>query len=107
MTNGQSAVSAQQAAVRITRPDNGTIYRMTPQTPSDTQQIPVQAIVADTVRLKQLLIYVDERLIGTFTSSPARAWWTLELGTHTIKAQVIDDQGQVTESAPVSIVVTQ
>ncbi len=107
MTNGQSAVSAQQAAVRITRPDNGTIYRVTPQTPSETQQIPVQAIVADNVRLKQLMIYVDERLIGTFTASPARAWWPLQLGTHTIKAQVVDDQGQTTESAPVSIVVTQ
>lgn len=106
MSNAQLATSS-QAAVRITRPDNGTIYRVTPQTPSDTQQIPVQAIVADNVRLKQLMIYVDERLIGTFTSSPARAWWTLELGTHTIKAQVVDDQGQVTDSAPVSIVVTQ
>ena len=106
MINGQAATSS-QAAVRITRPDNGTIYRVTPQTPIETQQIPVQAIVADNVRLQRLMIYVDEHLIGTFTSSPARAWWTLQLGTHTIKAQVVDAQGQMTDSAPISIVVTQ
>jgi 1A family penicillin-binding protein len=106
MTNGQSAMSS-QAAVRITRPDNGTIYRVTPQTPIETQQIPVQAIVADNIRLQRLMIYVDDRLIGEFTSSPARAWWTLQLGTHTIKAQVVDDQGKIIESTSVSIVVTQ
>ncbi len=106
MNNAQLATSS-QAAVRITRPDNGTIYRVTPQTPIETQQIPVQAIVADNVRLQRLMIYVDDRLIGEFTASPARAWWTLQLGTHTIKAQAVDDQGQVTDSAPISIVVTQ
>jgi len=105
--NGQSAVSAQQAAVRITRPDNGTIYRVTPQTPIETQQIPVQAIVADNVRLQRLMIYVDERLIGEFTSSPARAWWTLQLGTHTIKAEAIDAQGKLLTSGIVQIQVVQ
>jgi hypothetical protein len=29
------------------------------------------------------------------------------LGTHAIKAQVVDDQGRIIESAPVSIMVTQ
>ena len=42
--------------VRITRPDNGTIYRITPQTPLETQRIPVQAIVADNVRWKTMTI---------------------------------------------------
>ena len=102
----QSAIRSPQAAVQITRPDNGTIYRVTPQTPIETQQIPVQAIVADGVSFQVLRILIDDRVIGAFTASPARAWWTLELGTHTITAQVVDAQGRVIESKPIRIEVT-
>ena len=106
MTNDQSATSS-QAVVRITRPDNGTIYRVTPQTPTENQQIPVQALVADGVQFQRLTIYVDNQAIGTFTTSPARAWWVLKVGSHSIKAVVLDEQGQSIESQPVRIEVTQ
>jgi len=112
MSNEQVAASGQPSAsqplpVRITRPDNGTIYRVTPQTPIETQQIPVQAIAADGVRFTRLMIYVDDQLIGEFTSSPARTWWTLQLGAHTITVKAIDDQGKMIEGEPVRIEVTQ
>jgi membrane carboxypeptidase/penicillin-binding protein PbpC len=114
MINDQSAISnqqsyedASQSAVRVTRPDNGTIYRLTPQTPIETQRIPVQAIVADGVKLRTLTLLVDGQSIGEFTTSPARAFWQLRPGTHTITAKMIDDQGQAFESEPVRITVTQ
>jgi hypothetical protein len=107
LPSGQSAISNQPSAIRITRPDNGTIYRITPQTPIETQRIPVQAIVADGVKLRTLTLLVDGQAIGEFTTSPARTFWQLQLGVHTITAKVIDEQGQTFESEAVRIVVTQ
>ena len=106
-TGGPQASADSQALVRITRPDNGTIYRITPQTPIETQRIPVQAIVADGVKLRSLTLLVDGQSIGEFTASPARAFWQLQLGVHTITAKMIDDHDQSFESEPVRIVVTQ
>ena len=67
----------------------------------------MQAIVADGVKLRTLTLLVDGQSIGEFTASPARAFWQLRLGAHTIAARLIDDQGQTFESEPVRIVVTQ
>ena len=105
--NEQSAINTQQSAIRITRPDSGTIYRLTPQTPIETQQIPVQAIAADGVTLRSLTLLVDGQPIGEFTVSPARAFWRLRPGAHTITARLVDEQGRTFESDPVRIVVTQ
>ena len=107
MTNTETQTTAPNFQVRITRPDNGTIYRITPQTPIETQRIPVQAIVADNVRWKSMTIYVDSQPIGVFTSSPARTFWTLQPGAHTITARVIDEQGQSLTSEPITVLVTQ
>jgi 1A family penicillin-binding protein len=112
VTTGQAANSNHQSPtsnfqVRITRPDNGTIYRITPQTPIETQRIPVQGIVADGVKWRTLTLLVDGQAIGEFTASPARALWQLQLGAHAISARLIDDRGQAFESEPVRIVVTQ
>ena len=105
--NEQSAINTQPSAIRITRPDSGTIYRLTPQTPIETQQIPVQAIAADGVTLRSLTLLVDGQPIGEFTVSPARAFWRLRPGAHTITARLVDEQGRTFESDPVRIVVTQ
>jgi hypothetical protein len=105
MNNGQAADSNFQ--VRITRPDNGTLYRITPQTPIATQRIPVQAIVADGVKWTRLTLLVDGQSIGEFTTSPARAFWQLQPGAHIITARLIDAQGQTVDSDPARIVVTQ
>ena len=113
MTNTASGVHAERPRgasnfqVRITRPDSGTIYRLTPQTPIETQQIPVQAIAADGVTLRSLTLLVDGQPIGEFTGSPARAFWRLRPGAHTITARLVDEQGKMFESDPVRIVVTQ
>ena len=107
MTNDQAALSDQHSAIRITRPDNGVIYRLTPQTPIETQRIPVQAIAGDGVRFTRLTLFVDGRIIGEFTTSPARTFWQLQPGAHVITAQISDAQGQLVNSAPVLITVTQ
>ncbi len=108
ISNNQStATNDQSSPVKITRPDNGTIYRITPQTPIETQRIPVQAIVADSVRLARLTLFVDGQPIGEFASSPARTWWMLQPGAHTITARMVDEQEQTFESKPVRIVVTR
>jgi 1A family penicillin-binding protein len=112
MNNDQTADSnlhppTSSFQVRITRPDNGTIYRLTPQTPLATQRIPVQAMVADGVQLRMLTLLVDGQSIGEFTTSPARTFWQLQLGAHTIAARIVDEQGHTFESEAVRIIVTQ
>jgi len=67
----------------------------------------VQAIVADSVKLRRLTLLVDGQVLGEFTVSPARAFWRLQPGAHTVTARAVDEQGQTFESDPVRIVVTQ
>ncbi len=94
-------------AVRITRPDDGALYKITPQTPIETQRIPVQAIAADGVQITHLMLFVDGQPIGTFGSAPARTWWALSPGRHVFTVEVLDRQGKVLTGAPVTIVVTR
>ena len=104
-SNFQSPTSNFQ--IKITRPDNGTIYHLTPQTPIDTQRIPVQVIAADGVHVARVTILVDGEMIGEFTAVPVRTFWTLRLGSHTITVTAIDDQGNRLEGEPIHIEVTQ
>ncbi len=95
------------APVRITRPDDGTVYKLTPQTPIQTQRIPVQAIAADGVQIARLTLFADGQAIGTFESVPARTWWTLSPGRHVFSVEAVDRQGNILTGVPVAIVVTQ
>ena len=106
-SNVQLPREASNFQIRITRPDDGTVYRITPQTPIETQRIPVQAIAADGVKVRTLTLLVDGQSIGEFTTSPARTFWRLQPGGHTITARLVDEQGQAFESEPVRILVTQ
>jgi penicillin-binding protein 1C len=101
------AISHQPSAIRITRPDDGTLYKLTPQTPIESQRIPVQAIAADGVSIERLTLFVDGQPIGTFESAPARMLWTLSPGRHVFTVEAIDRQGDRLIGAPVTIVVTQ
>ena len=101
------AISHQPSAVRITRPDDGTIYKITPQTPLASQRIPVQAILADGVQIARLTLFVDGQTIGDFDSAPVRTWWTLAPGRHVFSVEALDRQGNKLVGAPVTIVVTQ
>jgi hypothetical protein len=49
---------------------------------------------------------VDNQPISEFTSSPARTFWTLRPGSHTITAKVIDEQGASLESEAIRVLVT-
>jgi membrane carboxypeptidase/penicillin-binding protein PbpC len=105
--NPPSVIGNSQSAIRITRPDDGAIYRLTPQTPIGSQRIPVQAIAADGVQVAQLTLLVDGQPIGIFDSLPARMLWTLSLGQHVFTVEAVDRQGNRLSGAPVTISVTQ
>ena len=106
-TDNGLQTAASNFQIKITRPDNGTIYHLTPQTPIDTQRIPVQAIAADGVHIARVTILIDGQAIDQFTSVPARTFWTLKLGSHTITVTAIDDQGNTLHGDPIHIEVTQ
>ncbi|HLF27585.1 MAG TPA: PBP1A family penicillin-binding protein [Anaerolineae bacterium] len=97
----------QRLAIRITRPYDGTLYKLTPQTPIESQRIPVQAIAADGVQIQQLTLLVDGQPIGAFDSVPVRAWWQLSPGRHVFTVEAIDRQGNSLVGEPVAVFVTQ
>jgi 1A family penicillin-binding protein len=113
MTNGSDALASNfqpptsNFQIKITRPDNGTIYHLTPQTPIDTQRIPIQVIAADGVRVTRVAIMIDGEFIDEFTAVPARMFWPLKLGSHTITVTAIDDQGNTLQGQPIHIEVVQ
>jgi 1A family penicillin-binding protein len=102
-----STPAVRAVQILITRPDDGTIYKITPQTPIETQRIPVQAIAADGVQIARLTLLIDGQPIGSFDSVPVRAWWTLSPGRHVFTVEAIDRAGNVLSGEPVAIVVTQ
>jgi hypothetical protein len=101
MTNEQTTDSNLHAErptsnfqIRITRPDDGTIYHITPQTPIETQRIPVQAIVADGVKLRMLTLLVDGQAIGD--SRFRRRGDLLALAARRARSRpVVDEQADV------------
>jgi len=93
--------------IQITHPDQGTVYRISPVTPRETQQIAVSARVADGIQLVSLALYVDGRVIATFRDPPAtiREMWILEPGPHTFTARGVDRSEREMVSPAVTITV--
>ncbi|HET7376931.1 MAG TPA: hypothetical protein VFK30_09500, partial [Anaerolineae bacterium] len=61
----------------------------------------------DGVHIARVTILIDGQAIDQFTSVPARTFWTLKLGSHTITVTAIDDQGNTLHGDPIHIEVTQ
>jgi hypothetical protein len=93
--------------LQITHPDQGTVYQISPVTPRETQRIPVSAQVGNMIQLATWALWVDGQVIATFSDphTPARAWWTLEPGTHTFTARGVDRDGREWISSAVTITV--
>jgi 1A family penicillin-binding protein len=86
--------------VSITYPaDNAEIKK------DQMERITFTAQVSDNLRLAQTGFYVDDKLVGTSTASPASYEWVVSAGSHVIRAQAKDAAGNETRSADVKIVV--
>ena len=87
-------------SVSITYPaDNAELQK------SQMERITIAAQVSDNLRLAQTDFYVDDKLVGSSTASPATYGWTVSTGPHVIRAVAKDAAGNETRSPDVKIVV--
>jgi penicillin-binding protein 1C len=106
---GASISSARVSPVVIVRPDPGTIYRLAPELPIALQQIPIEVYIEDRDRdLVKLEVSLDTgEKIAVFdrysNRGPYRAFWPLSVGDHVFIARAYLRDGQMRESAPVSV----
>jgi penicillin-binding protein 1C len=97
-----ATVSNPQSLI-MTRPDQGGIYRLSPEVPPSAQQLLVAARPADGVSLRQVTLLVDGRPLATLTGLPYQALWPMEVGAHTFTAVGVDADGNGVESDLVAI----
>jgi len=102
--SNQSSVSSEQSSVtsrsalELVSPAHNSEFETSPQLPASLQQVEVAARLNRAVALRQVTLYVDEVVIGEFTSAPYRALWQLTPGIHRAQAIGITTDGQTIES---------
>ncbi len=85
---------AERAALILIAPDAHTIYRLDAALPRETQQIRI--VAAGPPDLHDVTLYVDDLPLATLATPPFEAYWTLEVGEHTARAE-----GRLADGTPV------
>ncbi len=80
------------ASVFLKSPPDGSIYRLTPDLPTDAQQIPITAETA--LPGARLRIWADGTLLAECTTPSCTVWWPLSPGEHRFWAVAVTDQTQ-------------
>ena len=104
---GDGSVPATAWPLLLTSPDQGSRYRLSPETPRQTQQVIVAALPADGISLHQVTLLVDGRPLATFTTPPYQVLWEMAAGTHTFTAVGVDEEGDDVEGKSVTIEVIE
>lgn len=86
-------------------PDPNTVWRLTPALPADAQRLRIAARA--TVPLARVTFLVDGAPFAESTAVPYEAFWTLQLGAHTMQAVGIGADGTRYETEVVRIQVNQ
>jgi len=89
----------------MTRPDPGSVYRLSPNLPLSAQRIEVSARATGETTLTEVTLYVDGIPLQSFRVPPYRTFWTLEPGEHSFMARGRAVDGRPLESEALSIVV--
>jgi hypothetical protein len=72
-------------------PDANTKFRLSPGQPIETQRIPIE--VGSSRELQQVILWLDENILATFTEPPYHIWWPLEVGEHDLWAEGLTQSG--------------
>jgi penicillin-binding protein 1C len=89
----------------MTRPDPGSIYRLSSNLPRSVQRIEVSARAPNNVTISEVTLYVDGALLRSFRAPPYRTFWTLQPGEHTFVARGRTADGRPLESEAVRVLV--
>jgi len=90
---GSGAVPPNPQPLIMTRPDQGGIYRLSPELPPSAQQLLVAVRPADGVSLREVTLLVDGQPLKTLTGPPYQALWPMVVGTHSFSAVGVDVEG--------------
>ncbi len=97
------STSVQSNNLALISPTPNTTYRITSDINQSAQQLSVEAVgVQD---FHQVEIYVDGKVLATFSSPPYQTWWTLSAGQHQFWAEGMDSNGGASKSNVVTITV--
>jgi membrane carboxypeptidase/penicillin-binding protein PbpC len=94
-------------SLTMTSPDQGSRFLLSPQIPKATQRVAVAVRLADGVRVRQVVLLVDNQPLQTLSRPPYQAFWPMTPGRHVFSARATDDQGNEIEGNSVSIEVVE
>jgi 1A family penicillin-binding protein len=95
------------AAIVISQPDPGSIYRISEQLPRAVQKVPLEVNVNDAHVERAELILDGEEVIAQFSGTSYKGFWTLEPGDHQFVARAYLRDGTQQDSAAVTIHVAE
>ncbi|MBN1139039.1 MAG: PBP1A family penicillin-binding protein, partial [Anaerolineae bacterium] len=75
-------------------PDAGSVYRLDPALPRESQRILVSAVAGGGVALVEVVLYVDGLPLARFGAPPYKVMWQLEAGQHRFWAEGVDAGGE-------------
>jgi penicillin-binding protein 1C len=100
----QLPVNSNQLSVmsnlKITSPDDKTIYKISPRLPLSNQQVLFSVVSAQA--LGELSFVLDGETLITLRTSPYQYFWQLAVGTHKLKAVAVTSSGARIESGEIT-----
>jgi penicillin-binding protein 1C len=93
------------AGLTLTSPQSGVTYRLSDQTSSEAQQIPVEALAGAGVT--HITLWVDGQQFASFNTAPYVIWWPLAEGRHEFQVRGVGSKGEEVMSNVVEITVAK
>ncbi len=90
---GAVPCSTGSGCLTVTSPPPNSVFSLSPQLPTELQQIEVMARLNTPTAVRAAELLIDGQTIGTFAQPPYRALWRLTDGSHTAQAAAIDAEG--------------
>ncbi|MBI5713036.1 MAG: hypothetical protein HZC38_06385, partial [Chloroflexi bacterium] len=100
----QLPVNSNQLSVisnlKITSPDDKTVYKISPRLPISNQQVQFSAVTAKA--FKEVSFVLDRVVIATVHESPYQTFWQLAEGKHSLKVVGVTKEGERIESGEIT-----
>ena len=99
-TSGSALLNPATAPIALLSPNPNAIFRITEDTPIETQRIRLLAVGEGGIQ--QVTFYVDGVPLATLTQGPFQVWWGLTPGAHQAWVEAIRANGEKVVSEVIS-----
>lgn len=103
LSSDEATSAAAGGRLALISPRPNTTYRLTSDINQTAQQLAVEAVAGQGI--VKINIYVDDRLLATFSGPPYTAWWPLTPGKHTFRVDGITSANETVHGPSVEITV--